>query len=292
MGSSSSAIASRSSRSSEARRIRDARERIAGRRRSARYAYRPPAEIGARRARPRGRRDRLERGLSLLVVGEDLQLDRQVHPADRDVRPAASPGPARSSGSTAGPPRPSGRPPAAPPAPGVQITPIATSCSRTISGRSSRCRTSRLADALADRPGVHVQDRDHPEAAFLESAVVGQGVAEVPGAGDEDGPVLGEPQLAPDLMQQVGDVVARRPGSRTSPGRRGPCGPWPSSPRPPRRGSRRRWSSRPARRSRPAPADRGEGARRWPRARGAGSRREPRSPQNRPVPPKRAFTGG
>ena len=80
-----------------------------------------------------------------------------------------------------------------------------------------------LADRLADLLGVGVDEREHPEAPGTEAAVVGERVAEVADADDDDRPVVGEPELARDPVDQERDLVARRPGCRRSRGRRGPC---------------------------------------------------------------------
>ena len=66
---------------------------------------------------------------------------------------------------------------------------------------------------LADLLGVGVDDGDDPVAAGAEAPVVGEGVAEVPDADDGDGPVVGEAQLARDLVEQVVDVVADAAGA-------------------------------------------------------------------------------
>ena len=96
---------------------------------------------------------------------------------------------------------------------GVAITPIATPCSRTICSRSSKGRTSTPADDLAVAARVGVEQRDDAEAAAAEAGVVGQRVAEVADADDDDGPVLGHADLAGDLVAQVVDVVADAAGA-------------------------------------------------------------------------------
>ena len=55
-------------------------------------------------------------------------------------------------------------------------------------------------DLLADARGVGVDERGDAEAARGEAAVVGERVAEVADADDDDGPVLGEAELAGDLV--------------------------------------------------------------------------------------------
>ena len=73
-------------------------------------------------------------------------------------------------------------------------------------GRRRGGRVSRPI-ALPHLRRVDVDERGDAEPAFGEAPVVRQGVPEVPDAHDHDGPVLGEPELAPDLMDQVRDVV-------------------------------------------------------------------------------------
>ena len=43
----------------------------------------------------------------------------------------------------------------------------------------------------------------HGEAPLAEPAVVGERLAEVAGADDDDGPVVGEAELAADLVEEV-----------------------------------------------------------------------------------------
>ena len=68
-------------------------------------------------------------------------------------------------------------------------------------------------DDLAVPVGVGVEQRHDPEAAAAEAGVVGQRVAEVADADDDDRPVLGQPDLAGDLVAQVVDVVADAAGA-------------------------------------------------------------------------------
>ena len=81
-------------------------------------------------------------------------------------------------------------------------------------------------DLGADLGRVHVDQRRHGEAALAEPAVVGEGLSEVAGPDDDDGPVTGEAQLAADLVQQVLDVVADAAGAVAAEVATGPCGPW------------------------------------------------------------------
>ena len=65
----------------------------------------------------------------------------------------------------------------------------------------------------ADERGVGVDEGADREAAGHEPAVVGQGVAQVTEADDHDGPVLAQPELAGDLVDEVVDVVADPAGA-------------------------------------------------------------------------------
>ena len=96
---------------------------------------------------------------------------------------------------------------------GVAITPIATPCSRddlleVVEGADVDAR-----DDLVVAFRVGVEQRDDPEAAAAEAGVVGQRVAEVADADDDDRPVLGHADLAGDLVAQVVDVVADPAGA-------------------------------------------------------------------------------
>src|SRR5690606_35546233 len=68
-------------------------------------------------------------------------------------------------------------------------------------------------DLLADDGLVRVEQSRDPEAAGRETAVAGQCPAKVTDADDRDHPVLGEPQFAGDLVDEVLDLVphAARP---------------------------------------------------------------------------------
>ena len=66
---------------------------------------------------------------------------------------------------------------------------------------------------LPDLLGIGVDQRDDAEAAGAEAAVVGERGAEVADADDRDRPVVGEAELAGDLVEQVLDVVADAPGA-------------------------------------------------------------------------------
>ena len=97
---------------------------------------------------------------------------------------------------------------------GVAITPMATPCRATSASRSVERR-----DRRARRPsvptiaGVGVDQRPDREPAGGEAAVVGQRVAEVADADDDDRPVLGQAELAGDLVDEVLDVVADAAGA-------------------------------------------------------------------------------
>ena len=125
------------------------------------------------------------------------------------------------------------------------------------------------------------------EAAGAEAAVVGERLAEVADADDHDRPVVGEAELAADLVQQVLDVVADAPGAvgaevgevladlgRVDAGQLGQ----------PLRRDRRRLRPRPARAG--AQVDGQAGDRRLgdaPRRRGCGSTMSARSTLRQPV---------
>ena len=98
--------------------------------------------------------------------------------------------------------------------PGVATTPIDTFWARTIAGRSSSWRTRTppmtlpiLAASTSTMPAT-----GKPRCA--EAAVAGEGLAEVAGADDDDGPVVGEPELAAHLVDEVLDLVADARGCR------------------------------------------------------------------------------
>ena len=75
-----------------------------------------------------------------------------------------------------------------------------------------------VADAHAAEHGadlglVDVDDAGDREAALAEPAVAGEGLAEVAGADDDDRPVVGQAELAADLVHEVGDLVADPAGA-------------------------------------------------------------------------------
>ena len=91
---------------------------------------------------------------------------------------------------------------------GVAITPIAMPSVRTSAGRSSTWWIDSSPDPLPHLRRIHVDQRGDAEPPFGEPSVVRERMPEVADAGDHDGPVLRQPELAADLVDQVGDVVA------------------------------------------------------------------------------------
>ena len=69
------------------------------------------------------------------------------------------------------------------------------------------------AHVVADPARVAVEQRDDPEAPRGEAGVVGERLAEVADADDDDGEVLGDADLAGDLVAEVLHVVADSPGA-------------------------------------------------------------------------------
>ena len=64
----------------------------------------------------------------------------------------------------------------------------------------------------ADLVVGRVDERGDHEAPLPEPRVVGERMTEVAHADDDAGPVVGEPELAADVEEQVLDVVADAPG--------------------------------------------------------------------------------
>ena len=64
------------------------------------------------------------------------------------------------------------------------------------------------AEHRADLGLVDVDDAGDGKAALAETAVAGEGLAEVAGADDDDRPVVGEAELAADLVDEIRDLVA------------------------------------------------------------------------------------
>ena len=108
---------------------------------------------------------------------------------------------------------------------GVAMMPIVTCASLAID-RQVVERPDREPEELgADLRRVGVDQRGDGEAPLGEPAVVGERLAEVADADDDDRPVLGEAELAAHLEQEVLDVVADAAGAVGARGTRGPCGP-------------------------------------------------------------------
>ena len=97
--------------------------------------------------------------------------------------------------------------------PGVAMTPIETPLARTIGGEVVELAHAHAADHRADLGGVDVDDAGDREATLAEAAVAGEGLAEVAGADDDDGPVVGEAELTADLVDEVLDLVADAAGA-------------------------------------------------------------------------------
>ena len=95
----------------------------------------------------------------------------------------------------------------------MAITPIATARAATSSGRSSTWRIARPPTRSPTLAGSASTSAATAEPALGEAPVVRQRVPEVADADDDDRPVLGEPQLAADLVDQVRDVVAHAAGA-------------------------------------------------------------------------------
>src|SRR5438093_642530 len=206
-GKSSWVKANRSSSSTGARRYEIPRARTGIRGflwsgRSSRLRY--PRQVQSGAAAPL---DRLDHGLSLLVVGEDLELDGEVHLPHRDVIGDGDHGGGEvQDRSNAGRDHPIGY----------------------LLGRGSRranhadgnvLSTADLTQAVdvlhGDRtdPLTHlalrvVHDGHDPEASRREPLVIREGMAEVARAGDQDRPVLGQAEYPSDLVDQIGHVVA------------------------------------------------------------------------------------
>ena len=68
-------------------------------------------------------------------------------------------------------------------------------------------------DLSAHDKWICVEEGGDAEAPRGEAAVVGQRMAQVAGADDDDGPVLGEPELPRDLVHQVLNVIPDTAGS-------------------------------------------------------------------------------
>ena len=165
--------------------------------------------------RERRRRDLVARvlvRLPLLVVGEDLQLDRQVDLADVDalghrdhgrgeVEDAGDAGGDHPVGDVLGRGRGRGD--------HADRDGVLAGDRLEVVERAHRD----TGDDLLVPLGVGVEQRHDPEAAAAEPRVVGERVAEVSDPDDDHGPVLGHADLASDLVAQVVDVVADTAGA-------------------------------------------------------------------------------
>ena len=96
---------------------------------------------------------------------------------------------------------------------GVATTPMLTRLVCTICGSSSMWRTRTPPSTDADLGRVDVDDAGDGEAALAEPAVAGERLAEVAGADDDDRPVVGQAELAADLVDEVVDLVADAAGA-------------------------------------------------------------------------------
>ena len=96
---------------------------------------------------------------------------------------------------------------------GVATTPMQTPVSADDPLQVGERVHGQPADHLAGALRGGVDQRRDAEAAAGEAAVVGQRVPEVADADDDDRPVLGQPQLAGDLVHEVADVVADAAGA-------------------------------------------------------------------------------
>ena len=97
--------------------------------------------------------------------------------------------------------------------PGVATTPIETSLRAHDRGQVADRADADAADHGADLGRVVVDDAGDREAALAEPAVAGERLAEVAGADDHDGPVVGEAELAAHLVDEVLDLVADAAGA-------------------------------------------------------------------------------
>ena len=68
-------------------------------------------------------------------------------------------------------------------------------------------------EAAADLRGIHVDQHRHTEPALGEPLVPGERLTKVADARDQDGPVLGQPEGLPDLVDQMSHVVADPSGA-------------------------------------------------------------------------------
>jgi hypothetical protein len=151
-------------------------------------------------------------GATLFVVAQDLQLDGQVDLAHADaprhgeynrseVEDARDPSPDEAVGGILGRCRRRGDDTDADVAllhDLVEVVDVAD---------------ANAADDAADLRRLDVDHAGDGKTALAETAVAGQGLAEVTGADDDDRPIVGQAQLAPDLVDEEGDLVADAPSS-------------------------------------------------------------------------------
>ena len=97
---------------------------------------------------------------------------------------------------------------------GVAMTPIAIACALHDLGQvvdvADRARRRHVVPTLASSMSTIAGDG---EAALAEPAVAGERLAEVAGADDDDRPVVGQAELAADLVDEVLDLVADAAGA-------------------------------------------------------------------------------
>ena len=96
---------------------------------------------------------------------------------------------------------------------GVATTPMLTRFVCTICGQLVDVADANTAEHRADLCLVDVDDACDGKAALAETAVAGEGLAEVAGADDDDGPVVGQAELAADLVHEIRDFVADTAGA-------------------------------------------------------------------------------
>ena len=97
--------------------------------------------------------------------------------------------------------------------PGVATTPIETCWAAHDGGQLVEAAHPHAADDGVDLGVVDVDDAGDREAPLAEPAVAGERLAEVAGADDDDGPVVGQPELPADLVDEVLDLVADAAGA-------------------------------------------------------------------------------
>ena len=96
---------------------------------------------------------------------------------------------------------------------GVAMIPITTSWRAHQIGQPVEGLHREIAHQGAHLGRIGVDEGRHPVAPGPEAPIVGEGPPEVPQPHDDHRPVLGEAQLASDLVQELLDVVPHAPGS-------------------------------------------------------------------------------